>query len=516
MARKRRYYGLISILVLIAAVLFALPTTGLLDELPEGVRKWLPRDQVKLGLDLEGGMVLRMEADMSKLDEDEQADAVDRALEIIRRRVDEFGVREPVVEKVGANGISVMLPGIRDAERAKALIGERAVLEFALTADAQLPGVLAQIAELPAYRPLLTERGIYTIGGRTYLPAQEYARVDAMLEDPDVLRRVPNNARLLLSEPFAVGGAAQDWVYEVADDLQAAYGEPIDEFYRLYLLDYSRVVKGEDLTNAFLDRDQYGGAAVSFRFNYSGSEDFGEITAANVGGYLAIVLDDRVISSPYIREEIRGRGQITGSFTSQEASDLAIKLRAGALPVPLKIIQEDTIGPSLGSDSIKYGVTAALIGLAVVLAFMMVWYKFSGLIADLALLFNMVIIVAALAVLGATLTLPGIAGIILTIGMAVDANVLIFERIREERRAGKNVPTAVNAGYNKAFITILDANVTTLLTAGVLYLLGTGPIRGFAVTLAIGILSSMFTALVFTRAIFDARARRIKTDKLSI
>ncbi|MBD3372177.1 MAG: protein translocase subunit SecD [Candidatus Coatesbacteria bacterium] len=516
MARKRRFYGLLSILVFIAAVLFALPTTGLLDELPEGLRKYLPKDTVNLGLDLKGGMVLRMEADMSKIDEDEQSDAVDRALEIIRERVDEFGVSEPVVEKVGENGISVMLPGIRDAERAKALIGERAVLEFALVTDQQLPEVLAGIARLPKYADLLTQRGIYNIDGRYYAPLQVEERLEAMVEDPDIERFVPRQHKLLLTDEKLLQPASQDWIYEVVGKLEEAYGEPVDGFFQLHILDFGRIIKGEDLTNAYLDRDQYGKPSVSFEFNYSGSEDFAQITRNNVGGFLAIVLDDKVISSPYIREEINGRGQITGDFSAQEAGDLAIKLRAGALPVPLKIVMEDTIGPSLGSDSIKYGVTAALIGLAIVLVFMFVWYKASGLVADLALIINMIIVVAALALFGATLTLPGIAGIILTIGMAVDANVLIFERIREELRAGKNVPTAISAGYDKAFITILDANITTLITAGVLYLLGTGAIRGFAVTLAIGILSSMFTALIVTRWIFDMRARRIKDKRLSI
>jgi len=510
MAGKRRFYGLVSGLVLIIALIFALPTTGVYELLPPEVAEWLPTDTVQLGLDLEGGMVLRLEADMGKLPPSEQEDAVERALEIIRKRVDAFGVAEPTVEKIGANGISVQLPGIRDAERAKALIGERAILEFMLVDnEGRLPAILTKANNLPAYKGLIPQA--LAVGRGVYFPGEAEDALEELIEDPAITRQVPRGYQLALSE--VKEPTAND---DIAVELAKGWRTNVQPYLRIYLLDARRPIKGDNLTDARLDRDEYQRPAISFEFNYSGSEAFREITGTHQGHLLAIVLDGQVISAPVINSEIAGRGIIQGNFTAEQASDLSIKLRAGALPVPLKVVMEDTIGPSLGSDSIKYGVTAALIGLAVVLLFMVFWYKGSGIIADMALIFNMVIIVAALAMLGATLTLPGIAGIILTIGMAVDANVLIFERIREERRKGKSVSMAVKSGYEKAFITILDANITTLITAAVLYLLGTGPIRGFAVTLGIGILSSMFTALIFTRAIFNARIRKLKNDKLSI
>jgi len=527
MARKRRFYGLIGWLVFVFALVFALPTTGLLDRLPPEVAQWLPVDKVKLGLDLSGGMVMRYEADMSNVPPGDEQITLDTVLEIIRRRVDEFGVAEPEVEQIGDAGITVRLPGINDPDRAKQLIGERAVLEFMLVdAEGRLGKVLGKAAGYPTYRTILAN--VYDLGHGIYAPASLREGLEKLVKDKGLVSDYPGY-RLALSVEQRLDKDAADYEHEIAQRLADAYGSPVEGYFQLYLLDARRPIKGSDLTDAQYTRErQQGLPAVSFSFNYTGAEAFREVTGTHVGNQLAIVLDGKVISAPVIEEEIPGEGIIRGNFSVDRAKDLAINLRNGALPVPLNVVMEDTIGPSLGSDSIKYGVTAALVGLVLVMGFMVFWYSFSGFIAVVALLFNIVLIIAALAIFGATLTLPGIAGIILTMGMSVDANVLIFERIREELRKGERlaesgavkpavaVATAINAGYDKAFVTILDANITTLITAGVLYALGTGPIRGFAVTLAIGIAASMFTALIVTRAIFDYRVRRRHLEKLSI
>jgi len=527
MARKRRFYGLIAWLVFVFALVFALPTTGILDNLAPEAAQWLPVDKVKLGLDLSGGMVMRYEADMSNVPPGDEQVTLDTVLEIIRRRVDEFGVAEPEVEQIGDSGIIVRLPGISDPDRAKKLIGERALLEFMLVdAEGRLGKVLAKASGYPTYRTTLAD--VYDLGHGIYAPADLRDGLEKLVVDKGLVSDFPGY-RLVLSVEQRLDKNSADYEMEIAQRLTDVYGSPVEGYYQLYLLDARRPIKGSDLTDAQYTREhQQGLPAVSFSFNYTGAEAFREITGTHVGNQLAIVLDDEVISAPVIEEEIPGEGIIRGNFTVDRAKDLAINLRNGALPVALNVVMEDTIGPSLGSDSIKYGVTAALVGLVLVMGFMIFWYRFSGVIAVVALLFNMIIIIAALALFGATLTLPGIAGIILTIGMSMDANVLIFERIREELRKGARlaesgsvkpsvaVATAINVGYDKAFITIFDSNLTTLITAGVLYVLGTGAIRGFAVTLAIGIVASMFTAILVTRAIFDFRVHRRHLEKLSI
>jgi len=272
-----------------------------------------------------------------------------------------------------------------------------------------------------------------------------------------------------------------------------------------FLLKKRAVLTGEYLTDARVQIDsQYNEPYVSISFDSRGARIFEQVTGANIKKRLAIVLDNIVNSAPVIQDKISGgRAQITGRFTMDEARDLAIVLRAGALPAPVKIIEERTVGPSLGKDSINSGLKSMLIGGLLVVLFMAVYYKFSGIIADLALILNIIYIAAGLAVFGATLTLPGMAGVILIIGMAVDANVLIFERIREELRLGKTLRAAIEGGYGKALVTILDANITTLIAALVLFQFGTGPVRGFAVVLSIGIVASLFTALVISRLIFD-------------
>jgi SecD/SecF fusion protein len=399
--------------------------------------------RVNLGLDLQGGMHLLLKVDTSHLDGQAKLDACDRAVEVIRNRIDEFGVRETSIQKQGDDEIVVQLPGVTDRERAIDIIGKTAMLEFKIVSD-----------------------------------------------DPVKLKDA-------LSGTVAEG-------YELKYTLDN--NEPL-------LLDKKAVLVGDALTNAEVrfDQSQFNEPMVSLKFNSEGAKKFSEITAANVGKRLAIVLDGKVQSAPRIREAIpSGEAVITGRFDAQEAQDLALILRVGALPAPMHIEEERTVGPLLGQDSINKGVKACLIGCALVFIFMLVYYLLAGFISDIALLLNLVIILGGLGLLpaifpgvSATLTLPGIAGIALSLGMAVDANVLINERIREEIALGRNMRTAVANGYSRAFSAIFDSNLTTLIAAFLLFQFGTGPIRGFAVTLTIGLLASMFTAIVVTRAIFE-------------
>ena len=368
--------------------------------------------------------------------------AVDQALETIRNRIDQFGVSEPDIRIQGERRILIQLPGIKDTQRAKSLIGKTALLEFKLL--------------------------------------DEVNDVDAALNG-----NVPASSQIL---------------YETKEDPTTRRVQKIP-----FLVKKRTSLTGAYLTDARVQIDsQYNEPYVSITFDKKGARLFERITAENVKKRLAIVLDDNVYSAPVIQEKIAGgEARITGNFTTEEARDLAIVLRAGALPAPVEIMEERTVGPSLGTDSIRMGLLSMCVGGLLVILFMVVYYKGSGAIADFALLLNILLIAGGLAGFGATLTLPGIAGIILTIGMAVDANVLIFERIREEMNLGKTPRAAVDAGYERATLTIMDANVTTLIAALVLFQFGTGPVKGFAVTLSLGVVASLFTALVLTRAIFD-------------
>jgi preprotein translocase subunit SecD len=366
--------------------------------------------------------------------------AVDQAVETITNRIDQFGVAEPDIRPQGRDRILVQLPGIKDPKRAIDIIGKTALLEFKLVDE------------------------------------------DNSLEEA-LKGNIPPGDEIL---------------YQTKGEAGSKRKIP-------FLLKKRAVITGEYLTDARVQIDsRYNEPYVSLSFDSRGARLFGQITGANIKKRLAIVLDGVVNSAPVIQDKITGgRAQITGRFTMEESRDLAIVLRAGALPAPVKIIEERTVGPSLGKDSINKGLKSMIIGGIVVILFMVFYYKFAGLLADLALLLNILFIAAGLALFGATLTLPGIAGIILIIGMAIDANVLIFERIREELRLGKTPRAAVDSGYSKAIVTILDANITTLIAALVLFQFGTGPVKGFAVTLSIGIIASLFTAIFITRVIFD-------------
>ncbi len=397
--------------------------------------------------------------------------AADQALETIRNRIDQFGVAEPTIHRQGSNEIVVQLPGVKDPKRAIEIIGKTAQLEFKLVDD-QSPVA----AEIPA----------------VIRPGEE----DALLEK--FSSKIPPDDEMLFEK------AVNRETGEVAK--------------RPILLKKQVLMTGELLTEAKVNIDQrFNEPYVSITFNAAGAKLFEDITAANVKRRLAIILDGTVYSAPVIQERIAGgNAQITGRFSMDEAKDLAIVLRAGALPAPVKMLQNVTVGPSLGTDSIEAGKRAAVVGTILVIFFMIFYYKLSGVIADFALALNIVLLLGAMASLNATLTMPGIAGIILAIGMAVDSNVLMFERMRDELKAGKTPRAAVDSGYDKAFWTIFDSHVTTLITAAVLFQFGTGPIKGFAVTLSLGVAINLFTALVGTKSIFDLINSRKEVRKLSI
>jgi preprotein translocase subunit SecD len=381
--------------------------------------------------------------------------AVRQALETLRNRVDQFGVSEPTLQRQSDNRILIQLPGIKDPERAIALLGKTARLEFKMVAEqADLQAALA--GNLPPGTQLLYEKRVDKTTG-------------AVTETP-----------LVVEEKTALTG-------DLLSDAQVRIDTRFNEPY------------------------------VAIDFNSLGAKRFDQITAASVGRRMAIILDDTVYSAPVIRERISGgSAQISGSFNEQEATDLAIVLRAGSLPAPVKILENRTVGPSLGRDSINQGIMSVLIGGALVILAMGIYYHLSGLVANLALVLNIVFIMAMLSLFKASLTLPGIAGIVLTLGMAVDANVLIFERIREEARLGKSPRVSVEAGFSKALSSIVDSNVTTLIAALVLFQFGTGPVKGFAVTLSVGIISSMFTAIFVSRLVFDFFLERRQIKRLSI
>lgn len=396
--------------------------------------------------------------------------AINQALETIRNRIDQFGVAEPVVQRQGLNQIVVQLPGVKEPKRAKALIKETALLEF----------------------KMLDEDNQMRVDLPSRIPKDKEAEILQQFEN-----KLPEGDQILFERA-------------VDKDTGREYRIP-------YLVKKRVMLTGDVLSDARVSIGQFNDPYVAITFDSRGGQEFERITGDNVKKRMAVVLDNTIYSAPVIQERISGgRAQITGTFTTQEANDLAIVLRAGALPAPLKIVQDLTVGPSLGQDSIDKGVRATLFAGVMVVIFMVVYYRLSGAIADFALILNLLCLMGALSALTATLTLPGIAGIVLTIGMGVDSNVLIFERIREELRSGKAVRTAIDAGYDKALLTIIDSHVTTLITGAALFLFGTGPIKGFAVTLCLGITINLFTALVGTKVIFDLWNKRHKVGTLSI
>jgi protein-export membrane protein SecD len=468
---------------------------------------------IALGLDLQGGMHLVLEVDRSKLPPEEAAGAVDRAIKVINNRIDQFGVAEPIIQKQGDNRIVVQLPGLTDRERAKDIIGATALLEFKLVrnpdeATALFSRVDAQLAALArsgqvqvdtalAARPLSSLFLNYD-GGRAFIAVADVPRVKELLKAAGSDTTLSRDSHLLWGPEEGDGGRTGRW---------------------LYVLKRQPEMTGGTVANAVANPDDKnpGRWMVNMRLAGRGASDFARVTAANVNRQLAIVLDSTVRSAPRIDERIPGgEARISGSFDANEAKDLEIVLKAGALPAPVKIVEERSVGPSLGQDSIDAGFKAAWIGTLLVIVFILVYYRGSGMIAVAALVLNLLYLFACMAGLRSTLTLPGIAGIVLTIGMAVDTNVLIFERIREELRNGKTVRSAIELGYDRAFRTILDAHVTTLISALFLFQFGTGPIKGFAITLSIGLLANMFTAVFFTRLVYDWITHRRTLTRLSI
>jgi preprotein translocase subunit SecD len=498
----------------------------------------------------------------------EADDSIDRNLQILRNRIDQFGVSEPSITKQGSRRIVVELAGITDVNRAKNIIGKTALLEFNLvkdpeifqdvitkidnllkrdlaaqageqaaaidTAQADTTGAGGKVShdkevgvselfggssivqtdttgesqdsvrvdkEIFAENPFLSL--LRNVGGEVAVPAKNVRAVERILNNPEVQKVIPPDAEFLWSNK--------------------PEKEADTEYYLLYLAKKEAELNGALLTDARATiasgagMTRQGEWTVTMQMNDEGTKIFSRVTGANVNKRLGIVLDNKVVMAPNIKEKIpNGSASIEGNMGANEAKDLAIVLRAGSLQAPMHVIEERTVGPSLGQDSISKGTWSAIISLLLVMAFMAIYYKLSGVLADMALILNLVMVLACMAFLKATLTLPGIAGIILTIGMAVDANVLILERIREELRTGKTVRTAIDAGYERAFWTIFDSNITTLLTALVLYQFGTGPIKGFAVTLMFGIAVSMFTAIVVTRVVYDYIMRRRTLATLSI
>ena len=488
--------------------------------------------------------------------EKETEDAINRVLEILQNRIDQFGVSEPTIQKQGDYRILVELAGIQDSDRARTLLQSTALLEFFLVKNSavtneiviQLDNILQksvsddEFAALNADTKEITTKeineksddGVTTVDeifGET-----ESVQEDSLAQKQDILSESPLqsliesipgdmavNARnmyalnkLLSKEEVQLKLKSSSGQFLFSNDSETIAGS--GEYFRLYYIENKPELTGGVVEKAKANLGSLGGGnagqpVVSLDMNSEGAKTWSRVTGANIGERIAIVLDGKVHMAPNIREKIPGgRTQIEGFADMNEAKDIAIILRAGALPAPVNIIEERTVGPSLGADSISRGKKSILIGLTVVLVFMLVYYKISGVIAIFALVWNIILILAVLASLGATLTLPGIAGLILTVGMCIDSNVIIFERIREELRKGKTPKSAIEAGYNRAITTIVDANLTTVIAALVLYQFGTGPIKGFATVLFWGISISMFTAVYITRTIFYTVTKKsIKT-----
>ena len=479
----------------------------------------LKKRSLNLGLDLQGGIHLVLEVKTEGMEEQEAQDAVAQAQEVIRNRVDQFGVAEPTIQRQGENRIIIELPGVQDVQRAKDLVGQTALLEFQLLEPAEdRTRLIQRIDQVLAPQEEEEEEEEDLLLSSTAESAPLSSMLSPTGEDLTVSGRDLQRVKNLINAPEAQELIPADVEFLFSSKPAGAEG---NEFYFLYLVRKKPEMTGHMIQDAFVSIGQVveymGQPIVNFSTTDEGVRLFSRITGSHIGDRMAIVLDESVYSAPVIQSKIsEGRGIITGSGTQEEAKDLAIVLRAGALPAEVEIIEDRTVGPSLGRDSIEQGKTAAIYSMVLVVIFMVLYYRVAGLIADCALLLNMLFIMAVLAGFHATLTLPGIAGIILTIGMAVDANVLIFERIREELRSGKTVRAAIDSGYGHALSAIVDANVTTFLVGIVLYQFGTGPIRGFALTLCIGIISSLFTAFFVTRTIFELITRKSEQSTLSI
>lgn len=413
-----------------------------------------PKRMLNLGLDLRGGSSLLLELDVSKLSAKEPLnEAMARAVEIIRNRIDQYGLAETQITRQGDKWIMVQLPGVSNPQRAEELIGKTAMLEFRIVKNDTAAAQKA-IEKLEATDKPFDDNGVLI---------------------PEIAKLVPEG-------------------YQIMRNKETGYSLVTDK----------ATVTGADLENArVVMMGDNGYPEVSFTFNAEGSKKFGQLTGANIGKQLAIILDNTIQSAPVVQARITKDGRISGTFTPEEARSLSIVLKAGALPAPVRVIEKKTIGPTLGEDSIKSGLSASFYAFIVILLFMAIYYKAAGVIADLALLLNFVFTVAIMSYFSATLTLPGIAGMILSLAMAIDANVLIIERMREEKLLLRPVYEIINLGYDKAWSAIFDSNITTIIVGACLLQFGTGPVKGFAVTLIIGLVVSLFTAVFVTRAIYE-------------
>ncbi len=517
MSRSDLWKLVLVVIATVAAAVYLLPsyqfysmTPAQREAQPAAKLADLRKRAVHLGLDLQGGLQLLLEVDKSRLSPAEAKDATDRAMEIIRNRVDQFGVAEPLIQREGEDRIAIQLPGLTDRTRAIELIGKTALLEFKLVRTPD--EAKASFERLDSYLSTHGETSTDSLIRRHPLTGR-------MLDQGFIRKEeVPAVVKLLATAPVdTILPADTQLVWSDGDvSLQGVTGR------QLYVLKRDPEMTGGSVASAEaqvgLEQTNPGAWGVSMKMTPRGRSDFARVTAANVQRQLAIVLDGVVQSAPVIRDKIpSGDASITGgNFDINTAKDLAIVLRAGALPAPVRILEERTVGPSLGNDSIHSGVMAGLVGTAMVIAFMIIYYQLSGIIAVFAMLLNTFYVVACLAGFGATLTLPGIAGLVLTVGMAVDTNVLIFERIREELRNGRGIRQAVELGYDRAFRTVFDAHSTAIISGLFLFQFGTGPIKGFAVTLITGLVANLFTAVLFTRMIYDYWLSRGKIERLSI
>ncbi|MDP7639066.1 MAG: protein translocase subunit SecD, partial [Candidatus Hydrogenedentes bacterium] len=490
----------------------AVSESSIFGGMARGVKRWAQFDRdwvINLGLDLQGGVHMVVGFDSEALDELEQRDMTvkdvqEMVLQRIRNRVNEFEAKEPIIQALGTTQVQIQLPGEKDVQRAQELIMQTAFLTFHLASgvDGSYDEKEQTIRDVHKYFETKGEkfaqnlvevtRGVYRV------PAKNFERVNDMVEEANEAEGLlPETMMFAFSTPPPPGD---------------------NPSYQLYLIEREPGMTGEDLTTASATPDDRrpGSWKILFAFGAKGVNQFAVLTAENRGREMAIVLDGRVVSAPTINEQIVGNGEITGSFDRNDAKDLAISLNSGSMPVPIHEDYSGVVDASLGADSVQKGVFSSIVGLLLVMVFMIIYYRAAGLIANVALTANALLVIGALAYFNATLTLPGIAGLILTIGMAVDANVLIFERIREELRNGKSLISSIEGGYARATITILDANVTTLIAALVLTQFGTGPVQGFAVTLSIGVCASVFAALIVTRSLFDFLADRKTLSQLTM
>ncbi len=525
-----RWRLIVAILVFAISLVYVLPSIPFVQQ--SGLSNLLPKAHINLGLDLKGGIHLTLEVDVEKavtnslaqLGQDIRAEAQEKGISVLRPRM------------LNATTLEFVLVRAAQEAELKALLDERFINIEIVKTTPTASGQLYAVSFVPEARKIVEDM------------AQEQAlrtirnRIDQFgVAEPDIRKQANYRIQIQLpgiSDPRRavqlIGQTAHLEFHIVRDDVDPNQtilppgvislpmvgddGQSSQSVSNVRIaLEQDAVLTGEDVVDARPGFDQSNQAYVLLNFNTRGAHAFDRLTGENVGKRMAIVLDKKVYSAPVINERISGgRASISGSFTTAEAQDLALVLRAGSLPAPVIILEERTVGPSLGQESIDSGIRAAIVGALAVIVFMAIYYGISGLIANFMLIFTMTMVLAGMAAFGATLTLPGIAGIVLTIGMAVDANVLIFERIREEMRRGLTSLAAVNAGFERASLSIIDSNLTTIIATIILYQFGTGPVRGFAVTLSLGILASMFTAIVVSRGIFEFWARKAGAKNISI